>query len=111
MRRFPGRPYICGSGHGEKVPEQFIGPIKQVHIHPVSIRFLLAMLNQPHPRIRIFGQNIQLLEKGRLWWRISLSSGLVKVAQANAGETKALFRAEVRSLQKRYGDVGQFFTT
>ena len=36
--------HICGSGHGEKVPEQFIGPVNQVHIH------LFRMTSSIHAR-------------------------------------------------------------
>jgi len=36
--------YISRSGHGEEVPEQFIRPVNQVHIHAAPISFLLAML-------------------------------------------------------------------
>jgi hypothetical protein len=36
--------YISRSGHGEKVPEQFIRSVNQVHIHAAPISFLLAML-------------------------------------------------------------------
>jgi hypothetical protein len=32
------------AGHREKVPEQFIRPLNQVHIHAAPISSLLAML-------------------------------------------------------------------
>jgi len=31
--------YICRSGYGEKVPEQFICPVNQVHIHAAPVGF------------------------------------------------------------------------
>src|SRR5260370_33555440 len=39
--------HICRSRHGEKVPEQFICPVNQVHIHAAPISFLPAMLYDP----------------------------------------------------------------
>jgi hypothetical protein len=36
--------YICRSGHGKKVPEQFICPVNQVSIHAAPISFPQAML-------------------------------------------------------------------
>jgi hypothetical protein len=36
--------YIGSSGHGEKVPEQFIGPVNEVHIHTAPISSLRTML-------------------------------------------------------------------
>jgi hypothetical protein len=36
--------YVFRSGHGEEVPEQFIRPINQVHVHAAPISSLLAML-------------------------------------------------------------------
>ncbi len=39
--------HIRCSGHGEKVPEQFICSVNQVHIHTAPINFLRAMLYDP----------------------------------------------------------------
>jgi hypothetical protein len=39
--------HICGSGHGEKVPEQFICPVDQVDVHAAPTSFLQAMLYGP----------------------------------------------------------------
>jgi hypothetical protein len=39
--------HICRSGYGEKVPEQLICPVNQVHIHVTPIVFLQAMLYEP----------------------------------------------------------------
>ncbi len=47
---FPAVHIFCGR-HGEKVPEQFICPVNQVHIHAAPISFLQAILYGPARRL------------------------------------------------------------
>ena len=52
--------YICRSGHGEKVPEQFVCPVNQVNVNAAPIGFLQAMLYERASALgRLFPRNKQ----------------------------------------------------
>ena len=63
--------HICGSGHGEKMPEQFIGAVNQMHVHAAAVRsardLIRSISNPATPCVKPGAPHSRELPKLRTW--------------------------------------------